>query len=188
MYQDLIMSSFHVLFSGEIAPGAMRDQVMLGLQRTLGIDQRQATQLFSGRTVVLKSQLGAAEAQSRVAVLSSIVAVCRVKNYTPLPAGDPARFRIDEGEVDRTLRDLPAEHLECPRRGHMQRIAAFCQRCGIDIEAAQKRLRKEDAIIARKLRPLLSGKPAEAAAPHTEEKAAKTGRTNKMAAWFRKVR
>lgn len=181
------MSNFHVLFSGEIAPGATRDQVMLGMQRTLGIDQRKAAQLFSGRTVVLKSQLGAAEAQSLVAILSAIGAVCRVKNYTPLPAGNPARFKLDENVVDRTLRDLTAAHLECPRCGHMQLIAAFCQRCGIDIEAAHKRLRKEDAIIEKKLKALRSGKPADAVIPPSEEKAAKPGRTNKMSAWFRKV-
>ncbi len=185
------MANFHVLFSGEIAPGASRDQVMLGMQRTLGIDQRKASQLFSGRTVVLESQLGAAEAQSLVAILTAIGAVCWFKDYTPVASGNPARFKLNGGGIDRTLRNLTAAHLECPCCGHMQLIAEFCQRCGTDIEAAQKRMRKEDAIIEKKLKALRTSKGGDAAMISTEEKAeekaAKTGRTNKMVAWFRKV-
>jgi ribosomal protein L32 len=180
------MANFHVLFSGDIAPGASREHVMRGLQRTLGIDERKVSQLFAGRTVVLKSQLDAAEAQSLVAVLAAIGAVCRVKDYAPQPAGNPARFKLDEGGVDRTLRDLTAAHVECPRCGHMQLIAEFCQRCGVDINAAQKRVRKEDALIEKKLKALRTGKRV-AEPPAAEEKAAKTGAAHKMVAWFRKV-
>jgi len=183
---DWIMANFHVLFSGDIAPGASQEQVIRGLQRTLGIDQRKFNQLFSGRSVVLKSQLDAAEAQSLVAVLSAIGAICRVKDYSPQPAGNPARFKLDEPGVDRTMRDLTAAHLECPRCGHIQLIATFCQRCGVDSNAAQKKPRKEDAIIEKKLKALRAGKST-SEAPAPEEKAAKTSPTNKMGAWFRKV-
>ena len=177
------MTNFHVLFSGEIAPGSKADSVMLGLQRTLGIDARKAKQLFSGRTVVLKSQLSAAEAQSLVAILTALGAVCRVKDYTAKPASS-SLFKFDDAGRDKTVQDLTAAHVECPRCSHLQLLADFCAKCGLDIEQAQKKQRKEDVLIGKKLKALRDRNE-----PVTvEQKAAKTEPTTKMGGWFRKAR
>ncbi|MCP5181406.1 MAG: hypothetical protein H6993_00485 [Pseudomonadales bacterium] len=185
------MANYHVLFSGEIVEGANPEAVRRGLQRTLGIDERKAKQLFTGRTVVLRSQLSAAEAQSLVAVLSALGAVCRVKDYTPKPAANPARFKLDEKGIDRTLRDLTAAHVECPRCGNMQLMADYCLRCGIDIVAAQKRIRKEDALIEKKLKALREQHKPEPAAPTAAsgvETGTKPSPASKMSGWFRKAK
>lgn len=183
------MANFHVLFSGEVAPGTSTDAVMLGFQRTLGIDQRKAKQLFTGRTVVLKSQLSAAEAQTLVAILSALGAVCRVKDYSPQAGANPGRFRLEERGSEHTLRDLTAAHIECPRCSHMQLIAEFCARCGVDIGAEQKKRRKEDAIIEKKLKALRAGKSGAATETVADEseKSAKPALAAKMASWFRKA-
>lgn len=177
------MTNFHVLFSGEIAPGSKPESVMLGLQRTLGIDARKAKQLFSGRTVVLKSQLSAAEAQSLVAILTALGAVCRVKDYSVRPAPSGV-FKFDDMGRDRTVRDLTAAHVECPRCSHMQLLADFCAKCGLDIEQAQKKQRKEDVLIGKKLKALREGREPKP----VEQKAAKTEPATKMGSWFRKAR
>ena len=183
------MANFHVLFSGEIAEGSKAESVMLGLQRTLGIDARKAKQLFSGRTVVLKSQLSAAEAQSLVAILTALGAICRVKDYTTRST-TPSHFRFDEPGRDPTVRDLTAAHIECPRCGHLQLLADFCAKCGLDIEQAQKKRRKEDVLIEKRLKALRDTKPSRT--PQTpdpsQEKAAKTEPVTKMGSWFRKAR
>ena len=51
------MNHYQVLFSGEVAEGALESTVQQNLARELGIDERKARQLFSGRTVVIRSQL-----------------------------------------------------------------------------------------------------------------------------------
>ncbi len=178
------MTNFHVLFSGEIAPGSKPESVMLGLQRTLGIDARKAKQLFSGRTVVLKSQLSAAEAQSLVAILTALGAVCRVKDYTARSTSS-SLFKFDDAGRDKTVRDLTAAHVECPRCSHLQLLADFCAKCGLDIEQAQKKQRKEDVLIGKKLKALRDRNEPKAA----EEKPAKNPQpATKMNGWFGKAR
>jgi ribosomal protein L37E len=149
------MNNYQVLFSGEVSPQANRDIVRAKLACELDIDDRKAAQLFSGRTVVIKSQLSHRQAIELQAHLASLGAVCRVKDLTPQHDNNVADFRVDRsGKSDATLRDITAAHTECPRCGHMQLEATHCTRCGVDIAAAVRQRQKEDLIIEKKIREL----------------------------------
>ena len=147
------MGNYQVLFSGEVASDANADAVRDNLARELGIDERKARQLFSGRTVVLRSQLEQAAALALQEKLSSLGAMCRVKDFTPKVAA----YKEDNNASDYTLRDITAAHLECPRCGHLQLDSSHCARCGVDLILAQKKQRKEDLIIEKKIRELRGG-------------------------------
>jgi ribosomal protein L37E len=150
------MGDYQVLFSGEVAQQANSDAVQVNLARELGIDERKAKQLFSGRTVVIQSQLtheAALELQSR---LGDLGAVCRVKDLSPKNA-NVADFRVGQNSnatAEQTLRDITAAHRECPRCGHMQLEASHCARCGVDLAKATRQKHKEDLIIEKKIREL----------------------------------
>ena len=58
------MGHFQVLFSGDVVEGAQEAQVRVNLAHKFGLDERKVAQLFSGRTVVVRSQLDQAEALS----------------------------------------------------------------------------------------------------------------------------
>jgi len=149
------MGNYQVLFSGEVSPNVNEETVRANLARELGIDERKARQLFSGRTVVIKSQLSQADALTVQERFSRFGAICRVKDFTPKV--EKVDYRIDRADrenSDQTLKDITAAHLECPRCGHLQLEASHCARCGIDIAAAIKQQRKEDLIIQKKIRDL----------------------------------
>ncbi|MEM9624290.1 MAG: hypothetical protein AAF993_21800 [Pseudomonadota bacterium] len=146
------MANFQVLFNGEVAEKASQDHVRENLARELGLDDRKAKQLFSGRTVVIRSQLDQHEAEAWQAKLAQLGAVCRVKDLTP--KADIASYNVDKSHSERTLRDLTAAHVECPRCGHMQLDSGHCARCGVDLEQAFKQKRKEDLLIEKKIREL----------------------------------
>ncbi len=151
------MGHFQVLFSGEVVDGANPDVVRQNLARELVVDERKLEQMFSGRTVVLKSQLAQHEAEAFQAKLANLGALIRIKDSAPKEKESP--FVVDgkdrdSGDGDRTLQDLTAAHITCPRCGHMQLDAEFCTRCGIDIRATLKQQRKEDLIIEKKIREL----------------------------------
>ena len=146
------MSSFQVLFSGEIVDGTNQDVVRGNLARELGIDERKARQLFSGRTVVIRSQLAEGDARAFQARLSELGAVVRVKDLTPREK-EPEYDR-DKRSNDFTLKDITAAHVECPRCGFMQLETQYCGRCGVDIALAAKQKLKEDKIIEKKIRAL----------------------------------
>lgn len=150
------MSNYQVLFSGEIVEGAQERTVRENVGRELGIDQRKATQLFSGRTVVIRSNLTQDEALTLQGRFADLGALCRIKDLTPKLEEKKLDYRVDRAErsADHTLRDITAAHVECPRCGHLQLEASHCARCGIDIAAAIKAQRKEDLIIEKKIREL----------------------------------
>ncbi len=154
----MAMANYQVLFSGDVAEDSKVDAVRNNLARELGIDERKAKQLFSGRTVVIKSQLHQEEALALQARYAELGAVCRVKDLTPkIPDIDAADYRLDKHvkqDADATLKDITAAHQECPRCGHMQLEASHCARCGVDLVAAIKQKRKEDRIIEKKIREL----------------------------------
>ena len=143
------MGHFQVLYSGEVVEGADLEAVRRNLARRLGVDERKAQQLFSGRTVVIQSQLERESAYALQSELAGLGAVVRVKDLTP---DERAKFRTDDQANDHTLRDITAAHIECPRCGHLQLEAQFCTRCGIDIRAAVKQKRKEDLLIEKRIR------------------------------------
>jgi hypothetical protein len=150
------MGNYQVLFSGEVSQEANENAVRDNLARELGIDERKARQLFSGRTVVVRSQLKHEEALDLQQRLGEFGAICRVKDLTP-KNGNVADFRVDNKAAqppDETLRDITAAHSECPRCGHMQLEASHCGRCGVDIGAANRQKHKEDFIIEKKIREL----------------------------------
>ena len=153
------MANYQVLFNGEVADEASSDHVRDNLARELGIDERKAKQLFSGRTVVIRSQLDQNEAQAWQTKLAQLGALCRIKDLTPKDS--QADYKIDRATSDRTLRDLTAAHVECPRCGHLQLDSSHCARCGVDLEQAFKQKRKEDLLIDKKIRDLRDkNKPA----------------------------
>ena len=77
------MGNYQVLFSGEVSQDASQDAVRDNLARELGIDERKIKQLFSGRTVVIKSQLKHQDALELQQLLGEFGAICRVKDLTP---------------------------------------------------------------------------------------------------------
>ena len=112
------MANYQVLFNGEVAGTASVDVVRDNLARELGLDDRKAKQLFSGRTVVIRSQLDQTQAQAWQDKLAQFGAVCRIKDLTP--KDDKATFPAGKGDSEEhTLRDITAAHLECP-------VAAIC--------------------------------------------------------------
>jgi len=147
------MGNYQVLFSGEVTQGVREEAVQANLARELKIDDRKARALFSGRTVVIKSQLSQEDALQMQARFADFGAICRIKDLTP-KTEPKLDFRIDRQERgnDHTLRDITAAHVECPRCGHLQLEASHCTRCGIDIGAAIKAKRKEDLIIEKRIR------------------------------------
>ncbi len=163
------MGNYQVLFSGEVSPNVNEDTVRENLARELSIDERKAKQLFSGRTVVIKSQLSQEDALTVQARFAEFGAICRVKDFTPkVEKVDYRVDRAERGNADRTLKDITAAHVECPRCGHLQLEASHCARCGIDIGAAIKQQRKEDLIIQKKIRELRN-KDGNGAAPRVEQ-------------------
>jgi len=193
------MNHYQVLFSGEVAEGAREQTVRDNLSRELGIDERKAGQLFSGRTVVIRSQLSQEDALALQARFAELGALCRIKDLTPKTEEKKFDYRVDrqDREGDHTLRDITAAHVECPRCGHLQLEASHCARCGVDIGAAIKAQRKEDLLIEKKIRelkhkqtPPLTGNvtrfetPADLEFRSAGEQAEK--KAGKIKSWFRK--
>lgn len=149
------MANYQVLFYGEVMASANPDAVRDNLARELGLDARKAKQLFSGRTVVIRSQLEQREAQHWQERFAELGAICRIKNLEPKVEPLGMRDSLgDDKDHERTLRDITAAHLECPRCGHEQLDASHCARCGVDLEAAFRQKHKEDLMIEKKLRDL----------------------------------
>lgn len=146
------MANYQILFNGEVAEQASVDGVRTNLARELGLDDRKAKQLFSGRTVVIRSHLDQEQARAWQEKLAQFGAICRIKDLTP--KDDRASFKQGHDVAEQTLRDITAAHLECPRCGHMQLDSSHCARCGVDLEQAFKMKRKEDLLIEKKIREL----------------------------------
>ena len=190
------MNHYQVLFSGEVAEGAREATVRNNLARELGIDERKAGMLFSGRTVVIRAQLSQEEALSLQARFAELGALARIKDLTP-KTEKKLDWRIDREERagEHTLRDITAAHVECPRCGHLQLEASHCARCGIDIGAAINAKRKQDLIIEKRIRELRNHKKPPASGPNItrfqtradltpEQPPTKPG---KIKAWFKKT-
>lgn len=165
------MSNYQVLFSGEIVEGAQEAVVRQNMARGLGLDVRKVNQLFSGRTVVVRSQMSQEEAFRLQSQLADFGAVVRVKD---LSLDDRAKYKLDTRESDRTMKDITAAHQECPRCGHLQLETAFCARCGVDIAAANKQKRKEDLLIEKKIRDMRRKRHATAGSGRSTSSSAKS--------------
>ena len=159
------MGQFQVLFSGEVVEGANEAVVRQNLARELAIDERKLNQMFSGRTVVLRSRLDRDQAEAMQAKLADLGALIRIKDTEPVEKATFVAQDKPMGPVEHTLKDLTAAHVTCPRCGHMQLDSEFCARCGVDIAEAQKQQRKEDLMIEKKIRDLRAKKGGGAQAP-----------------------
>jgi hypothetical protein len=146
--------------------GANEATVRHNLSRRLALDERKVGQLFSGRTVVIRSELTRDAADELQKELAGLGAVARIKDAAPV---EKAMFKIDRKTTDHTLNDITAAHVECPRCGHLQLESEFCARCGVDMATAQKNKRKEDLLIEKKIREFKGGKaPAPSPEPAAE--------------------
>ena len=155
------MANYQVLFNGEITAGADEAQVRANLADALGLNEQKIKQLFSGRTVVIRSQLSESDAQAWASRLSQLGAVCRIKDLSARkPSDDFLADKHNREAHERTLRDITAAHIECPRCGHMQLDASNCARCGVDLEVAMRDRQKEDQLIEKKIREMRSGPEA----------------------------
>lgn len=161
--------SFQVLFNGEVADDANSAVVRDNLARVLGIEQHKVRALFSGRTVVLRSELSEESAKELHRKLADIGAIARIKDLNPESA---AGFKVDARNTDFTLRDITAAFIECPRCTHQQLDAPHCARCGVDMAKAAKQKQKEDLIIERKIRELRAKQMADGASPSSPSIAA----------------
>ncbi len=151
------MGHFQVLFSGEIAPGANEARAKAALAQHLGVDERKAAQLFSGRTVVLRSDLNQDEAFALQTELRHLGVIARVKDRTPVVKDNltlAERIKDDNKRHDATLKDITAAHFECPRCGFLQLEAEFCSRCGVNIAQAMREKKREDMLIEKQIRDL----------------------------------
>jgi ribosomal protein L37E len=106
---------------------------------------------------VLKSQLKREAAVELQAELSDMGALVRIKDLSPDDVR--AKYKIDDKVPDRTLKDITAAHVECPRCGHLQLEAQHCARCGVDMKAAIQQKNKEDQLIEKRIKEL-RGEPA----------------------------
>ena len=136
------MNRLQVLFSGDVAEGATKTTVRQNLMRRLGLDERKVAQLFSGRTVVIRSDLTREAADALQAELAELGAIARIKDPTP---DEKAKFKIDaarrpdaEGHHGRAPSNAPVAVI-CSSKPNSARVAASTsRRCARD-------QRKEDA-------------------------------------------
>ncbi|MEQ8485393.1 MAG: hypothetical protein RIB46_13630 [Pseudomonadales bacterium] len=151
------MGDYQVLFSGEVIREADIEAVRVSLAQELGIDDRKSRALFSGRTVVIRSQLDEGEARALQSRLGRLGAICRIKSLSA-PAGLASQIDKDAGRmkahVDQTLKDITAAHIACPRCSHLQLESSHCARCGVDIAEANQQKRREDQLIEQRIREL----------------------------------
>ena len=181
-----MVENFQVLFSGQVLDGFDEASVRDSLSSALQVDPRKVRQLFSGRTVVLKSGLKARDAQAWRERLEKLGVACRVKDLTVRDA-DPERA------VDQTLQDITAAHQACERCGHMQLDASHCARCGFDMAAEARRRQKEDAIIEKRIRELRAKQTAAqqagsatGAGPIAADGQQPRGKLGNMVAWLKR--
>jgi hypothetical protein len=162
----MTMGDYQVLFSGEVTRDTNAEAVRARLARELGIDERKSRTLFSGRTVVIRSQLEEGQARSLQQRLGELGAICRIKSLSA-PRGVDAQIDKDarrmDTHVDQTLKDITAAHIECPRCGYLQLESSHCARCGVDIAAATLQKRQEDLLIEKKIRELRAAREGAAA-------------------------
>jgi hypothetical protein len=73
------MSRFEIAFSGQLLPGAAPDQVRANLARLFQADEQRIALLFSGRRVVIKSDLDEAAAEKYRSTLERAGALAEVR-------------------------------------------------------------------------------------------------------------
>ncbi|MCL6271484.1 hypothetical protein M3P05_16305 [Sansalvadorimonas sp. 2012CJ34-2] len=79
-------ATFNVIFSGKIAPGANEQKVKNLAMKAFHASPEQLAKLFSGKAVVLKSNLSQEAAQNFVKKLKGIGLVCEIRKKSPAKA------------------------------------------------------------------------------------------------------
>jgi hypothetical protein len=98
------MSHYEIIFTGQVVPGARLAQVQSNLARLFQADEQRVATLFSGRRLVLKSNLDAAAAQkyratleragAQVQVVPMAAAVEEIELSTPAAAPAAKRAQV----------------------------------------------------------------------------------------------
>ena len=128
------MSLYEIAFAGQVVPGASPDQVKENLARLFQADAQRIALLFSGRRIVIKSNLDAAGAEKYRATMEragalAIVQPLQVEEVTlaPPPAAQPVAAPAPAAPVQEAPARSAASAKVIPRDEYM---AAFS-----DVEA-----------------------------------------------------
>lgn len=96
------MSRFEIAFSGRLLPGAAPEQVRANLARLFQADEQRIALLFSGRRVVIKTDLDEAAAEKYRATLERAGALAEVRaldTVAPSPAPAPVAAPVAPAAV-----------------------------------------------------------------------------------------
>ncbi|MGL4319155.1 MAG: hypothetical protein ACRCTL_21375 [Pseudomonas sp.] len=128
------MSLYEIAFAGQLVPGAQRELVKENLARLFQADEQRITQLFSGRRIVIKSNLDAAGAEKYRATLERAGAVVIVQplavdevELAPPPVAVPAPAPVPQAQAAAPVASAAPGGRVIPRDEYM---AAFA-----DVEA-----------------------------------------------------
>ena len=88
------MSLYEVAFSGQLVGGAQLEQVKANVAKIFQADEQRVALLFSGRRVVIKSNLDAAGAEKYREILARAGAVLDVRPLTEEPAVAPTAGQL----------------------------------------------------------------------------------------------
>ncbi len=133
---------YKVVFTGTLMPGFALDTVKSNLATLFKSDLGKINHLFTGRPVVLKRELTAADADKYLTVLRNAGAM--VSKEADLAAS--LSLVATEEEQARAAAAAETTHsaegqpsMTCPKCGHVQAKAPDCEACGIIIEKYRAR-------------------------------------------------
>ncbi|SDT87735.1 Uncharacterized membrane protein YhaH, DUF805 family [Pseudomonas pohangensis] len=141
---------FKVVFSGELLPGFALDTVRENLAKLFKSDLGKIDHLFTGKAVVLKRDLKAADADKYLAALHNAGAL--VRKEADLAASLSLVATEEHDNQPEAVHAQPTSSImTCPKCGHEQTKAVECSACGIIIEkfiARQALLPKAEVTVA----------------------------------------
>ncbi len=155
---------YEVVFSGETYSGADVDIVKAALGRLFGQSTATIEHMFAAGEVVIKTGISREHAQRYQAEMAKAGAIARVQRHPDAPSTEPAASALPGpaqfnpgASQEFSLSGISVALMMCPRCGHEQLEGDFCARCNVDVKAyrlQERRRRKEDLIIERRIRDL----------------------------------
>ncbi len=130
---------YKIIFRGEFVGSMTQEEVGRNLQERLKFSEAALTRLFSGKPMILKSDLDEATANRYAQALWAAGARCNVE---PMVGPPP----IELGRPLPTKAPAPVSEMICPRCHQHQPEAEVCAGCGVVI--AKARQRQEEATVA----------------------------------------
>ena len=118
---------FNIIFSGQIASGRSRDEVIQNVQARFKASPEKTAQLFSGKPVVVARNKDHGAAEQYCRVFEAAGAVCMIEEIPDQAQGSPA-------EQKKTSADQPPEasaKVACPKCGALKDRDGACMQCGI---------------------------------------------------------